>query len=48
MDDDLMEEIFDRREEELQDLDEYIKGHEILSAKYYLKNRMANEVTLLL
>lgn len=39
MDSNLEEEIFERNEEELTDLEEYIKGHEMLTTKYYLKGK---------
>lgn len=42
------EEIFERNEEELTDLDEYIKGHEMLTTKYYLKGKEAEKVLVYL
>lgn len=45
IDSDLQEEIFQRNEQELTDLEDYIKGHELLTTKYYLKGKDAEKVT---
>lgn len=44
----LEEEIFQNNEVELSNLEDYIKGHELLNAKYFLKNKEANKVKIIL
>jgi hypothetical protein len=44
VDSNLEEENYERNEEELTDLEEYIKGHDMLTAKYPLKNKDAEKV----